>query len=356
MHIKKKILCLLLTACLLAGAMAFPQQAAASSVYFSAVNDTPLELSAGSMPAYIGGALYVPYTMFNNSILGVYFSYDRTEQKASLLYGGKQIYFDMAAGETFDAEGNSYTATASFYNGKIYLPVSFICSFFGFSYSYINSEGLGAIIRVKDANVVLSDAMYEKAARSVMSDQLNKYLGGTAPEVSPSPSDEPEEHTDIRVHLGLTGLADAEPVLDSLADYGMRATFFVTGEEIRENADLVRRILCQGHKLGIDLAREERPEEAFELLFAAARRSTLLVSGGDAPQGCVRCIYDMDAAEEELSIYSLRTGAIYGGRRFAVHLDCGEDGELLSAFLAYLNLGQFTVVPFNELSGGNVDG
>ncbi len=352
---KKKILCLVLVLLLLAGGLfCLPLQASAATVYFSSVNDTLLELSSSTMPAYIGGGLYVPYGMFNNSILGVYFSYDRSEQKASLLYGGKQLYFDLSTGETFDADGNSYAATAAYYNGRVYLPLAFICGFFGFSYSTINSEGLGIIVRVKDANVVMSDTMFEQAARSLMTERLNKYLGSSQPaDPTPSPTEpeEEEEHTDIRVNLGFIGLSGAEDVLELLKDYGMHATFFVTGGEIQAQPELVRSILCAGHNLGIDLARETDPEQAQTLLFAAARRRTMLVSGGEAPAGYSLCRYDLAAADAGLS--KLRNAAANARSSLAVCFDGEADTELLTSFLRYLWAGQFDVRPFNELSGGD---
>lgn len=325
------------------------------------MNDTLLDLSSASMPAYIGGGLYVPYTMFNNGILGVYFSYDRTEQKASLLYGGRQIYFDMASGETFDAEGSSYSATAAYYNGRVYLPLDFICSFFGFSYAVISSEGLGTIVRVKDGNVVLSDQLFEQAARSLMRDRLNDYLGTDTPQASDPPTPDPEDeedpdYTNIRVHLGFSGLDGAEDVLDLLATYGLTGSFFVTAGEIQAEPDLIRRILCAGHSLGIDLAREDDFAAAADLLFAAARYRTLLVSGGTGPVGSVQCLYDLDGAAEETDIYALRRGAAYAGGSFSAHFDCGGDLDTLAAFLAYLEAGQFAVRPFNELSGGSING
>ena len=39
-------------------------------------------------------------------------------------------------------------------------------------------------------------------------------------------------------------------VLDTLAAKGAKATFFVTGEHVRDNPDLVRRAIAEGHRVG----------------------------------------------------------------------------------------------------------
>ncbi len=355
--LKKRILPFLLSLCLVLTLFCLPvQKAAAAEVCFSAVNDSLLELSADSMPVFIGGTLFVPYTMLNNSVLGVYFSHDRGEQKVSLLHGGKQIYFNMASGETFDAEGNRYDASAIYHNSKIYLPAGFICSFFGFSYAYINtSEELGPIVRIKDSNVIMNDTLFAQAARSLMRERLNRYLGRDPDgENSGGMEEEDQDHGDVSVHLGFTGTQGIETVLAELEKHDQRATFFLTEAQIREDPALVRRICCGGHNLGVHMDGETDFETASDLIFEAARRRVWLVSGGEAEVG-VRCGYDLDAADGETDFYDLRDAAAKAEARLAVHFDCAAEEALLQNFLNYLDVGRFAVRPFNELAGGNAD-
>ncbi len=66
----KKRVCALLCA-LLAVLTLLPQRAgAAESVYFTAINDNLLALNASTMPAWVEGVLYVPYTVFDSASTG----------------------------------------------------------------------------------------------------------------------------------------------------------------------------------------------------------------------------------------------------------------------------------------------
>ncbi len=41
-----------------------------------------------------------------------------------------------------------------------------------------------------------------------------------------------------------------EQILDILAKYSIKATFFLTGEKVEQNPDIVRRIISDGHEVG----------------------------------------------------------------------------------------------------------
>ena len=116
---------------------------------------------------------------------------------------------------------------------------------------------------------------------------------------------------DVSIFLAVTGL-DAEitpELLTLLESYEARACFFMTDEDMDASPDLVRRILGQGHTVGL-LARGE--DEAAEwraasaaLLRHAVTRSVLAASmGGDgaaAEKAGLRLCFasDRDVVSEE---------------------------------------------------------
>ena len=78
------LLCLVLTVCLCAPALAD------SELFFVAVNDTiPLTLSV--FPTYSGGTLYVPYQVFDSQPCGVTPSYNQAKQTYVLLSRTRQM-------------------------------------------------------------------------------------------------------------------------------------------------------------------------------------------------------------------------------------------------------------------------
>jgi len=79
--------------------------------------------------------------------------------------------------------------------------------------------------------------------------------------------------------------ATTPPLLDVLARYGARATFFMIGEHIAGNEPIVARVAAEGHELANHLMREER-----SVLLSDARfqRDLAEVTSLLAPYGKVR--------------------------------------------------------------------
>ena len=76
----KKMLCALLCILMLCSLVP-PETAASPTVYFSAVNDTLLDLSDETMPLWSGGRLYVTYASAWKSDLGISYSYNKKQEK-----------------------------------------------------------------------------------------------------------------------------------------------------------------------------------------------------------------------------------------------------------------------------------
>ncbi|MGN1001570.1 MAG: polysaccharide deacetylase family protein [Oscillospiraceae bacterium] len=299
----KRLAALALCLCLLLLALP-PVESAADSPSFISVNDLlPSEL-VGTLYSY-GGALYVPYTVFTGYGLGIYYSYFSESSTAYLYTLDKQLFFSLGDGKTFDGDDYYYSASAILRNGVVYLPVSFMCSYFGLSYSYITGSVYGNVLRIKNGTQVLTDAEFVRAARNVMQSHYDAWNAAQPPAVSPSPAPTPtrtpapeapdRERPDVS--LNFVGLPSAG-LLDTLDAYGVKGCFFLTGEELRADPDTVRRIAGEGHSLGL-LCQENVREEyaAFSaLLFEAAQIRTVLVTADSA--------YAADCAREaeELSL------------------------------------------------------
>ena len=131
---------------------------AAGDVYFSVVNDSMITLSDSTMPVWSGGVLYVPHSVFDgtNSTgigFGLNFSYNRDTGIASLFTTQQILTFDLNRGISYDyISGTPLKGRAILRNGRPYLPVGQVCSFFGLSYSVIAIPE-GHIVRVKNSAV-----------------------------------------------------------------------------------------------------------------------------------------------------------------------------------------------------------
>lgn len=263
-------------------ALLLPLPVSAADLYFTALNDTVLPLTSDTMPAWSGGQLYVPYTVFDSSTnggidLGIYCSYNRDTGSLAFMYNiSKILVFNVKTGICRDElTGEPYSAKAIMRNGRPYVPLSMVCSFFGLEWSY-SSISQGYLVRIKSDSVVLSDAKFIDAAGELINRRLREYnqsLNPTPDPATPStPSVKPDNGDEapsasVRTYLAFLCQSGCElsAVLDALDSQGKYALFLMTPQALRENSNLVRRILGTGHSLGI-LAEGDSLEETRALL------------------------------------------------------------------------------------------
>ena len=169
-------------------------EAAPETVYFMSVNDTIMELNDATMPFFVNGVLYVPYTMFDpdtsGSGLGVFSSYSRSKA-AVLIYGwGGTLLFDLQTNNsTFG--GKTYPDSAILRNSTVFVPLDMVCGCFNLDWSWLMVEH-GYIIRIKSGASSLDDRDFANAASYALKERYNTYIQNKTPAVRPSsPSGSP---------------------------------------------------------------------------------------------------------------------------------------------------------------------
>ena len=317
---KKRIGALLLAIIALALCLPFFGGAAAS-IYYTAVNDILLSLRAETMPVVIDETLYVPFSVFNNNTLRIYYIDDKESHTFSL-YNGKndKITFDFNSGRCTDDNGIVYWYKAINRNSTVYVPVNFVCQFFGFSYSLITSDRYNPIVRVKDDAYSYSDSEFFKSAESLLKTRLEEYLVETG-EIPPNSSTSPGPGGNplkARVYMSVEVIGENTGyTLDLFDSYGYKAAFFLTAEEIEENSDIVRRIAGSGHTIGILCTQNfyEEYEAASAALFVVAKVKTLLIS----TSGGVDTAFEERVKEQGLLLwgYSFDARQVYSGSSIA---------------------------------------
>lgn len=362
---KKRLLVLFVCLCLLCS-LASVGSAAAGDVCFIAVNDNLLELT--TMPYFSGGIAYVPYWVFT-SYFKIYYQFF-SESSSMILYNGdKQLVFDMAGGSVYDGSNTRYSAQAVMRNGTVYVPATFVCSFFGgLTSSFIAGDAYGDIVRIKDSSAGLTDIQFLRAASVPMQSLYEAYKGtGTVtptatpvPAVSPSPAKE-SVHEGSRICLGFLGLPD-ETLLSALARYSAGACFFLTADDVRSDPDLVRRLAGIGYALGIaDSGDENARGEAASLLYEAARVKTVLcvsASGGSAAADPDLALWTSDIRSVSGDAQRLRASGILAAIEkrnapTALLLSCDSvtDGYI-STLLNYFYTNNYTVRAPRETDAG----
>jgi hypothetical protein len=152
-------------------------------------------------------------------------------------------------------------------------------------------------------------------------------------------------------------------VLSDLDTYQFKSCFFVSADEIRENADLLRRAAGRGHMIGIwlDTGTLDEYRNASSLLFEAAKVKTILVS---ADGSAVKTAEDMatkaglifwkptktyDAASK--ISYAGITGklTVLSGNRESIGISCTDKAvSVIDSFLYYLADKKYNVKRINE--------
>lgn len=276
MRRKHKFLSYVLAAALFLGLSA-PIPASAASLYFIGLNDNVPPMTAGDMPFWSGGTLYVPYTVFDANLngsgvnLGLYTSYSRSDGIVTLFDLRQMLVFDLNTGACRDEiTGAVYSSQASMKNGRPFVSVSMVCSIFNLDYSYIRLPYIsqGYLVRIKSPDTVLSDDLYISAAQDLINIRLKEYTkslnsaatttpgssddgqGGTQP--GQNPIQEPDGGN-TAVYLAFRcGSADGLTSILNVLDAGRySALFFLPPQLLEEEGDLVRRILGTGHSVGV---------------------------------------------------------------------------------------------------------
>ena len=277
------LLCAVLTVC------ALPKTQGAT-VYFMAVNDTFLGLS-DTMPTLHNGVLYVPYTLFSPQVtgvnLGVTAAYSALKNRVMLYSSQNQLTFDMEQDATYDMNGVFYSGRAMMRNSMVYLPIGQLCAVFSDLEYTVNYTECGYLVRVKNDKAVLSDEGFIDAAQNSMKNALDRYEAGQPTQSDPVeptptpavPTPDPGQGSGAAVYLGFTleDTAGVDALLSALESRECRGIFFLTAGQMTRWDDLVRRLIGEGHFVGllaeggdVDSAMEA-VEEGRRVLAAVAR-------------------------------------------------------------------------------------
>ncbi len=337
----------------------------------TAVNDTLLPLSDSTMPARLGGELYVPYEVFSN--LGVATSNE--DGLLRMLSNGELLNFSTSEGYVYDQHQNSYSSPAYDRNDTVYVPVKLCCGRFGFGYSTISVSG-ETVLRITDSSAQ-SDSDFTSNNADAIESAINDYKGYTpapsypdipdttsgsedsgaqipdepstppatpAPDPTPQEPQQPPEPPPVEetpsqkpelVYITVYGMPNTytSGILESLRDSGRRATFFLPADDADSwDDDLIRRIAAEGHALALLLNEEEASPEALESQANAANDKLSFLTGINTR------IVSCKGSCDELALAQKKTLAHAGYRLWDYTLNAGDDEH--SAVLAYAETAQ----------------
>lgn len=269
---KRRVIITILTAALCLG-LFLPQPAQAADLYFTSLNDRATSLSTDTMPFWSGGILYVPYSVFDKNLneisvdLGLTASYGRNSNTVTIYSTRQMLVFDLTAGNSRDElSGEVFSSRAIMRNGRPFVPLAAVCTFFGLQYSYNSVPYIpqAYLVRIKNADAVLDDATFIDAAKNLLNTRLRAYTQSLNPgestdsdtsDSNPNSTQtvQPVSAANIPTYFAiLCDSAENLPAALSALDTAQRyAVFFLTPQLLEEQGELVRQILGSGHSVGI---------------------------------------------------------------------------------------------------------
>ncbi len=346
---KKNLLAALVLAALALG-MACPAFGSGSNaeVNLMAVNERMLETTAENMPRTVGGVLYVPYTMLSNLYtnidLGISALYSTTRRTVMVTNRGtKGVIFDLQANTGEDLDGSPVPVRAMVRNNTVFVPIDWLCEYFGTISCSRTSTRYGTLVRVTSSAAVLSDRAFVDAADNLLASYLKRYLesvsesgndptpsGGVQPSAPPSGAE---------LYLAFRCGDEGEECARLVEGRELRSLFLFAPEELRERDGLVRRLVGAGHTVGLLLTGETaedclvRGSEGAELLAAIARYPVLVASapnldetGRQALAQAGYVLWDADVRGEDYSSGPALVRGLSTRKVSRVELDCGSGG------------------------------
>ncbi len=279
---KSRIAAFILAVLALACALGALGASADGNEYFTVVNDTIKPLDADNMPFVRDGECYMPYTVFADSSLGVYYSYNEERYTLTLYNKEYTITFDSPAQVAYDRDQQYKIKLAANGAGVICVPMTFVCERFGLGFQTIRTHPIETM-RVTSRSTTSGDDFWLANREKMVTMYLNYFSTSTAPSSAPSsqpsaqpssapssqprpstaPSPEPsEEPRVVYITFDDGPNKNTAKILDTLAEHDMKATFFLTGSQIENNRDTVRRMEGEGHSIGLH-AWSHQPDEMY---------------------------------------------------------------------------------------------
>ena len=207
--------------------------AAEDKVFFTAINDNLLELKDSTMPLYYKEAYYMPLSVFNDSSIGIWCSYNKDIYKLTFYNKKNTLIFDLRLDYAYDNE-QQYRQSIIPVNGTLYVPAAFVCSMFGIDFNYINAAPV-PILRIV-SNSETDSYNFRVRNNDKMRELYYKYMGinpsPSQPQTSSGgkPSQEPSGHESGDVYFTFdcrTGDRLTE-ILNALDAKKIKAAFFLT--------------------------------------------------------------------------------------------------------------------------------
>ncbi|EHS58532.1 polysaccharide deacetylase [Paenibacillus sp. Aloe-11] len=163
-----------------------------------------------------------------------------------VILGQKMGISASASGNTLILTGHNRSFTLSLTKGDVFergghtmVPIRTLADAFGFTITLPSSN----LYRIQNANASLSDAQFVNTFAAEIKQHATVKPGNTG-------NSKPSSRT-IYLSFDDGPTAHTSQLLDILDKYNAKATFFMLGPEIRQHSAVMKRMVEEGHGLGL---------------------------------------------------------------------------------------------------------
>lgn len=215
------------------------------------VHNNDLVLFPDAQPEIINGTTYVPIRFLAES-LGVKVTWDKKTSNTTLEKDNKTIIIKIKDKLLINDSGKEFYFDCFIKNSRTMAPYRFIAEYYGYEVSYIPK---GHIARVKEVGKLINrEKTTEAAIQFNVTDEdiYNKYKGEIDKQYKKIKKQKEAEHKKV-IHLTFDDGPNkyTGEILDILKKYDMKATFFLLEGNMKRNPTLVKRIIAEGHTIGL---------------------------------------------------------------------------------------------------------
>lgn len=211
-------------------------------------------------PVISDGIEYVPVELFYG-LPNVKISYSDDESNFYIQNKNLNRYISFSIRDKYAVTGQNkvYEAEVPTFYGVNYVPLRIVCASTGIGCdTYNDGENKIYVIKVYTTPGLSAKELIQIHAPRIYSSQPD----------SSGPNSGTDDRPQITYKSGTItlfyfseGFSNVGSTLSTLSKHGIKATFFVTEQDIITYPDTIRRIYAEGHTLGLDFSKES--EEVF---------------------------------------------------------------------------------------------
>ena len=250
---KKQIITLLIVS-LLFSALNFSVVSAKTTgtgSFILVVHNNDLVLFPDAQPEVINETTYVPIRFLAES-LGIKVTWDKRTSNTILEKDNKTIIIKIKEKLLINDSGEEFYFDCFIKDSRTMAPYRFIAEYYGYEVSYIPK---GHIVRVKAVGKLMDVGSTTQAAIQInVTDEeiYNKYKEEIDKEYEKIEKQKKVEDKKV-IHLTFDDGPNKYTgrILEILKKYNMKATFFLLEANMKRNPELVKRMISEGHAIGL---------------------------------------------------------------------------------------------------------